>query len=402
MRHFNWIKQLSFVAGLLLALLTAGCQGGAVVFAPTPLPPDLSPLPFTHPDGIFSISVPRNWPVFTQRSATLASVTFTHPEADTPLLTAAVVNLGQPIAPTSLGALMADYQANHRPDRNQYREQDRSAMGDGSWRISGVRTTDAGVQQLNTFIEASGAYFSIIEVVVPADSLRTPMLMTELQNAVNTFRVIPDNSLQPTELSTLSFVRRAGLEVVNIAGWTTPAGVFFVTGEVSNNTGQTLASLPVQVALLDSAGSVLDSAADLTMGYGIPPGAFMPFSVRFGAGQPPEAVRYVVQITTDTLPEPETPFAGRDALTWDDTSTFADNGDLLITGEVRHTGGAVLRDPLAIVTVFDDEGRVIGAWFAPLPVQRLEAGQAAPFEIRVAELGGDPINYIVELQGRVE
>lgn len=377
----------------MLLALTA-CQGGAVVFAPTPLPPDLSPLRYDHPGGAFSLNVPRNWSVFTQNTPVLASASFSPPDTEQPLLTVAMVNLGSPIGASGLGALMAEYQSTHRPDRATYREQDRSAMGDGSWRIAGVRTPGSGTQELNTFIEASGSLLSVIEVIITPDAAR----MAELQTAINTFRINEAAPLQPSTLATLGFARATAVDAVNIASWTTPAGVFFVTGELVNNSDNAVAPLPVQVAVVDENGEVLDSATDLTMGYGVAAGGFMPFSVRFGAGQPPTASRYVVQVTLDTLPTPELPIYGRDVLSWEDQSTFADNGDLLITGTVTNNAAFAVRDPLAVVTVFDPDGRAIGAWFTPLSVTRIAPGDSVGFEVRVAELGGDPINYIVEIQ----
>ena len=71
---------------ILLTLFLTGCGSGAVVFAPTPPPPDLSPLRYEHPSGAFSVVVPRNWPVFTQHATTLAAASFSPPDSGDPLL----------------------------------------------------------------------------------------------------------------------------------------------------------------------------------------------------------------------------------------------------------------------------------------------------------------------------
>lgn len=379
-----------------LALLT-GCQGGAVVFAPTPLPPDLSPLRYTHPSGAFSVNVPRNWATFNQHTTQLASAAFSKPDSPQAALSVAVINLGDPIAVSDLGDLMNEYQSLHRPDISTYREQARQAMGDGSWRISGVRTLpNTQTQQLNTFIQVAGTMLAIIEVALPSDAVT----QSELQTAVNTFQVdtTAGTSLQPSGLSALGFARATTLDILNVTAWTTPSGVFFVTGEIANQTAQPIIPMPIQVALVDANGAVIDAANDVTMGYGISAGGFMPFSIRFGQGQPPNAVDYVVQIDTPEIIIPTLNYFGRDVLTWQDQSTFANDGDLIITATVTNTASYPVANPVAVITVFDAAGRVIGARFADLAEQRLDANSSIDIEIRLEELGGDPVNYIVEFQ----
>jgi len=132
---------------LLIMVLAVGCRGGAVVFAPTPLPPDLSPLRYEHPSGAFSVVVPRHWPIFTQNATTLAAASFAPPHSDQPLLKFAVANLGDPLDGIDLGEFIHEYQQAIRTDAGRYKEESRQAMGDGSWRISGLRTTPGGATE---------------------------------------------------------------------------------------------------------------------------------------------------------------------------------------------------------------------------------------------------------------
>ena len=48
--------------------------------------------------------------------------------------------------------------------------------------------------------------------------------------------------------------------------------------------------------------------------------------------------------------------------------------------------------------MFDDIGRVIAAGFADTEVEVLAAGESASFSIAVPELGGEAINYLVNVQ----
>lgn len=386
--------------GLLALLVSSGCATGAVVIAPTPLPPDLSPLPYEHPSGAFSISVPRNWSIHVQNSTTLASASFSPPGYDQPLLTVAVVNTDAPIVVTELSDLVDDYQSIYRPDLARYIESDRQAMGDGSWRVTGVRGLPGGiVEPVNTFIEANGTFVGVLDVTMSNNSA----LQTDLQTAINTFAINPTAELTPTDLATLGLARPTALQVVSVRAWSNEGGVFFVTGEVANTGGGALAPVPIQVSLLSQDGAILAQAMDTTMGHGLPAGGFAPFSLRFGAGQPSDAVDFIVTIGEGESwsPEERMIFSGG-ALTWTDDSTFLDNGDLFVTGNVTNEGGNMIVNPVAIVTVFDVDQAVVGAWFVPLGVDRLAPGADAPFEIRVEEIGGEPANYIVEIQGLPE
>ncbi|HLV36001.1 MAG TPA: hypothetical protein VKY59_12835, partial [Spirillospora sp.] len=123
---------------LLLILWLAGCGSGAVMFAPTPLPPDLSPLRYEHPSGVFAVTVPRHWPAFTQHATTLAAASFAPPGSPSPLVTLAVVNLGQPPDSSAFSDLINRYQREIRADALRYKEESRQAMGDGSWRMTGL------------------------------------------------------------------------------------------------------------------------------------------------------------------------------------------------------------------------------------------------------------------------
>ena len=114
---------------LFLIFLLAGCSGGAVVFAPTPAPPDLSPLHYDHPSGAFSVDVPRQWPVFAQNTTTLAAASFAPPDSLTPPLTFAVVKLSD--SAESFSDILNRYQITIRADLSHYKEVSREAMGDG-------------------------------------------------------------------------------------------------------------------------------------------------------------------------------------------------------------------------------------------------------------------------------
>lgn len=382
------------LVGLILALVLASCETGAVVFAPTPLPPDLSPRTISHPSGAFSLQVPPDWAVYTQDSNAIASMSFSPPGYDSPVLTAASILLAQP---GDVQQLANDYQTIHRPDLRRYIETAREQQPDGSWRFSGVRTLSDGSQvPLNTFFALNGAQVLLIEAVVTGDEA----LRASNEYAINSLRPGLAPTLTPSDLSALSFVNTAAYEILNTAAWTNPTGVLFVTGEIANHTALALEPIPVRVALLNAAGEVVTEASDSTMGYAVKAGGFAPFSLRFGQGQPIDTVRFRVLLGDDPTRPLSGVIVGAPDLSWTDESTFTPEGHLIVSGTVTNTGNLPVRDPLAVITVFDGSGDVIGAWFQPLLTPVIGAGETVNYEVRVLELGGGARNYIVDIQAR--
>jgi len=385
----------------LLAAMLAGCGGGAVVFAPTPIPLDATPTRYAHPAGVFSIALPRTWSLYEQYTTTLASAAFAPPGAEQPALLLAVIDLGRDIDTALFADLIGRYQTQVRPDVGAYTEQHREAMGDGSWRFTGLRTLPGGAtEQVNTFLLREGSHLGLIEVVVP----EAAAAQAALEQIINSFALTPNDSLQPAELTTLSFARRSGLSILHVAGWSTPEGVFFITGEVANHGTSTLTGLPIEAALLTADGAVVAGAIDTVMGHGIAPGGFAPFSLRFGQGQPSGAREFLLRIGGEVdgeiwLPDPEARVVGAEALSWTDESTFDELGRLHISGIVTNNGERPVRDLRAIATIFDGAGSVIGAAFLDIEPAVLAAGEEAPFALMLPELGGDPVNYIVTVQG---
>lgn len=382
----------------LLGVLLAGCSSGAVVFAPTPPAADLSPLRYDHPSGAFSVVVPRNWSVNMQNTVTLATASFGAPEDIEPRVSFAVINLGRELTADDLGDIIQQYQTEARPDADRYTEQDRQAMGDGSWRLSGLRAAVGGdTEQVNTFVERVGSFLGIVEVILPDD----PDHLASLQTIINSFTINPDARLQAGELSALASVTRSALEILHVSTWTTPDGVFFITGEVANYGDTLLTDIPVRAVLLTDNGLGVLEALDTVMGYGIPPGGFAPFSLRFGQGQPALTTHYELTLGNEAWESnPDAVIFGQDELTWTDESSFTEEGQLLITGTITNVSSQSIGNLRAVVTVFDDDQNVIAAGFTDLTAGQLAPDETTPFQIRMPELGGEAAHYIVSVQGR--
>ncbi|MBI5666445.1 MAG: hypothetical protein HZC41_00435 [Chloroflexi bacterium] len=381
------------LALIVVCLLLTGCSGGAVVFAPTPPPPDLSPLRYEHPGDTFSVMLPRHWSVSAQNTTALAAAAFAPPNSDEPALRFAVINLGEPVTSAALGEFINEYKAKVLTGNTV--EVSRQAMGDGSWRLSGLRRGAGGVAQpVNTFIEAAGTLVGVTEVLIPAD----PAQLQERQRIINTFEINPAAALEPSTVSTLAFATGHVLDFVNVSTWTSPTGAFFITGEVANTGGDWLANVPVTAVLRSTDGLPVAEAADVVLGYGIPPGGFAPFSLRFGQGQPALAASFDLALGgKDWQPEAAGTVYGQDVLNWTDESSINSGGQLVITGTVVNNGDQTARNLRAMVTVFDAEQRVIAAGYGDITPQ-LAAGESTSFQITLPETGGSAANYILTIQ----
>lgn len=392
------MKRLLLYLSYLLFL--AACESGAVVFAPTALPPDLSPIRYTHPSGAFGAVLPRSWALYEQNTTTLASAAFSSPDDEETSLLFAVMNLGREIDSAEFGDLINLYQTQIRSDVETYTEQNREAMGDGSWRMTGLRTTEGGsTEQINTFIEHEGALIGIVEVVVPTEGD-----LAALERIVNSFTVQATDLLQPSDFTTLAYAKPSSLSILHSATWITQEGVFFITGEVANYGTATVANVPVGAGLLTLDGLSAAGAVDMVMGHGIPPGGFAPFSLRFGQGQPSIASDFVLNVGSEEdgaqveILE-EGALIGAGELAWTDESSFDQLNRLVIDGEVTNTGERMARQLRATVTVFNTAQQVIGAAFADLSPGTLAPGETTGFSLLLPELGGEPANYIVNVQG---
>jgi hypothetical protein len=185
-----------------------------------------------------------------------------------------------------------------------------------------------------------------------------------------------------------------------LLAWTTPGGVFFITGEIANNGSVVVTDMPVRALLFTQDGLGVAEAVDTPMGYGLLPREFAPFSLRFGQGQPALSTTFEVILgSEDWLPDDSAVIYGASEMTWTDESTFNDNGQLVIDGTVTNTSTHAIRQPRAIVTVFDSAQNVIAAGFSDLASTELAPGDSANYQIVVAEMGGEPAQYIVNVQG---
>ncbi|MDX2078156.1 MAG: hypothetical protein SFZ02_17120 [bacterium] len=395
MRHYFFL-----LIALIIVITLSACGQGAVVYAPTPLPADTSPIAYVHPSGAFQITVPRTWSAFSQSLPDLASATFSSPDVSEPLLTVSVLTLSDV---SDIAVLLNTYQTEARPDIGRYTELERQAMGDGSWRLIGLRTTLGGIAQgVNTFFGVQGQTISIIEIVLLDE--QNPTLARMVEEAVNSVQINPAPPLQPTNLFSAQKTAISPLRLTTVHLWTTSNGVMFLTGVLQNATSAPIGNIPLYAGLQTADGVVVAGESGQVMGYAIPPNGFMPFSLRFGKGQPIEAVNYSLTIGGGGWnPDQATPrYYGEENFTITSERTLSPEGFVIIRGDVTHIGTDIMRDPIAIVTLYDTGRRVIASAFMPIKDGVFLPQDTGTFNFNITELGGTPAFHLVTVQALPE
>jgi hypothetical protein len=86
-------------------------------------------------------------------------------------------------------------------------------------------------------------------------------------------------------------------------------------------------------------------------------------------------------------------------MVWTDESSFDSFHRLVIRGTVTNVSASAIRQPRAIVTVFNSVQNVIAAGYSDITPTELASNESATYEITLPEMGGDPQNYIVNIQG---
>ncbi|MGB1286699.1 MAG: hypothetical protein ACPG7F_09225, partial [Aggregatilineales bacterium] len=320
---------------------------------------------------------------------------FSVPDGDVPILQIAVINTGQITPDDAMPGLIAEYQANVRPDLLRYTEQDRVAMADGSWRMSGIyRLPGDGSDAVNTFIAVYDTYLSVVETRLPDDA----QLQDLLQTVLNTVTVNTNAGLSPVPLNRLADAAVSTLEIVQVSTWTTERGVFYVAGNVLNHGTTPVVGMQVRAILNDTSGTGIAEAVDTVMGYAIAPGGAAPFSLRFGQGQPFESTTYTLTLIPGTADFAAAQVMPDNALRWTYEELSAPEGQVYVTVTLENQSDSPVRIPRAVVSSFDTDGRMVAAGFADVPDTILAAGAETSTTVLIAETGGIPETFEVNVQ----
>ncbi len=386
---------------LLVALiLLTGCTAGTVV----PTLPAVPQSHYTHASGIFSLALPPGWTAGDLSEGAALLTTFAPTGADHPALTVYVVRLAAALDENAFRAAMQAYLG--APYNATLETHDRAAMGDGSWRITGVRRFQDRTLPVNLFLQRDGPYFSALETVVPTDD---PVALAVLTGVVNSYRVdaavdwpVGEAAVVP-QPGAAWIVAEGNLSFSALLPWTDDLGRFHITGRLANRAPYPVEGIAIVAALYDAANNVIGQQTGVLPASILPDGEYLPFDVRFDDSWPLTATHYALQVEAQQAIDSLATFYGPSAFEWEDRAEYDEQGTLHVRGTVRNSGGQTAYNMQVIITLFDAQERAIGYTTASLGQGfPLEAGAAAQFDAPIPRLGGSPASYLVTVQAQTQ
>ncbi len=393
-------------APLLAAMLLAGC----VAEAPTPeLVDPTGFVTYVHPTGVFALSMPPDWVVSDTSDDHALDVAFSPPDAPDPLIsvyvTSAIAFLqAQPdtsdtaVSPGNLDALADVYlKTFYTLTDSTLKVISRDPQPDGSLRIGFLIDAPQGTSQHNDFIQTVGPYFVALRTLLPADhaQLRT------LSRVITTLNVSTLTGWASAVATPQSHVDATPslVDFASLNAWVDRNGGFVIVGQVLNRADQPLEFIRITAQLVDANNQVMIEQDDFVSSDLLMPGEYAPFSIVFSDGLPTGTVRYVLEASARYADMANQTFYGPQNFTLSSQADFDQNGLLVISGQVRNEGNLTANLVKVIVTIFDDQQRVIATDTTLVDTQKLAPTDVSTFKVTFFELGGTPNTFLVTAQG---
>lgn len=371
---------------------------------------------YVHPSGVFQISLPPTWIVNDTSDEQAISVDFSPPNSPEPLLSVFVIN-SVTLDPNAINDLAdIDASANDpaiynqealittyltrfytRPDAT-YREFERLLQPDGSTRIKFVLEGANILTQHNDFIELLGPYFVALRVRVPAEDSTQMHTLTQV---INSYQMAEEAEWASADSSSGQSTGADTVGFNSLYTWTDTNGSYQIMGQIVNNSPGALEFVRVAAQVYNASNQVLLERDDFISSDMVLPGEFAPFTIAFPEGLPAEAVRYELHASARYADFTRQTFYGGENLALTSAASFDDNDLLVISGQVRNEGGENASLVKVIVTVFDEQQRVIGTDTTLVDEQTLAPGDLSSYAVTFVELGGTPATFQVTAQGVV-
>jgi LysM repeat protein len=201
---------------------------------------------------------------------------------------------------------------------------------------------------------------------------------------------------QPTAVPTPTPV---ALQIEGLAFHYTSTESLWCLGEVENLSGQPAEEVQVQVSLHDQDGQLLASGNAFTQLDILATGGRAPFAILFSA--PPSSFAQYQTRVLGGVPSRHLGPRYPDLVvldTWAGWLEEASAGSYQVRGEVHNAGQADAETVVVVVTLYDQEGRVVAARTVDIPPRTFLAGARAPFEVTMTPLGTVD-RYDVQVQG---
>ncbi len=186
------------------------------------------------------------------------------------------------------------------------------------------------------------------------------------------------------------------LHIQGLAFYRTPADSLWCLGEVVNRSGRPAEEVQVQVSLHDGQGRLLASGAAFTQLDIVAAGGRAPFAILFSA-PPASFAQYQTRVLSGVPSIHLGPRYPHLEVT-EEWGGWLDPGTYQVRGQVRNSGTADAERVSLVVTLYDQEGHVVGARTVGIAADLFLAGALAPFDVTLTPLG-EVARHDVQVQG---
>ncbi|MBN1121664.1 MAG: hypothetical protein JXJ17_11350 [Anaerolineae bacterium] len=347
---------------------------------------------YSHPSGVFSLSIPVDWQVLDTSSDLRLLTSCIPPVGYGSRVTVDVTNEG-PLPPENVRALAESYVHLHYLGTGNYSEISRTELPDGRLQFVFQFDDEFGAKGRETlYIQQEGPYFTALGVFLAEKDAYT--LSNALDAITASFSVDPLTAWG----GKVAEINSDSLKLANTALWQDEEGIFYYMGEVRNDTTFHIAEIKVRAALCDQSGIIVADVSKSAALDWVEAGGSTPFSIKIedvpdevsvcGAQASAIPADYDTGYTTGLSIEPE--------------ASYNDDNQIRIEGSVTNPGLAAVTEVEVFLIIYDPDDRVIGFTRIKLGEDvELGPGQSTRFDYTFKTVGGQPDRFATLAQAKV-
>lgn len=246
------------------------------------------------------------------------------------------------------------------------------------------------IKKGDTLLPIAREYGVTVQAIQEANGISDPRRLWIGQEIV-----IPavQGESEPTVVPTPTPV---ALRVAGLAFYRTPVDTLWCLGEVVNVSGQPVEEIQVQISLHDEQGRLLASGRAFSELHILAAGGRSPFSILF-TSPPGSFAQYQVAVVGGV---PSTHLGPRypDLAIVGDWGGWLDENTYQVRGEVQNVGQDEAEQVALVVTLYDEQGHVMGARTVEIAAEVFLPGAVAPFEVALTPQG-EVARYEAQVQG---
>lgn len=246
------------------------------------------------------------------------------------------------------------------------------------------------IEKGDTLIPIARKFGVTVNAIIEANGISDPRRLSIGQEIIIP---ITGGGAEPTAVPTPTPV---ALQIQGLAFHRTPVDSLWCLGEVANVSGRPAEEVQVQVTLHDEQGTLLAAGAAYSQLDVLAADGRAPFAILFEA-PPASFAQYQTRIVGGV---PSTHLGPRypDLAVMEDHGEWLDENNYRVRGEVHNSGQADAEKVVVVVTLYDEDGHIVGARTVDIAAEVFLTGAIAPFEVTLTPMGAVD-RYDVQVQG---